>query len=166
MPLSSECFAYHADERGSPVSTRENIMLRLALVVGLLTTVGCAAPGPKGDAVTLPAIAAGKSRLVFYRPASAIAALDKPNILMDGVVVGTSESGYFTYADVPPGKHLIECKSPDANRITVQTAAGETAYVETSVKAKIDGLQFGLAQKTEAQAKPVIAKLKFRPPTS
>jgi hypothetical protein len=139
-------------------------MRRIALLVVLLATVGCASSGagPKGDAATLPAIAAGKSRLMFYRTSSAIASMDKPDILMDSVVIGKSESGCFSYADVDPGKHLIECKGGD--RISVQTAAGETAYIETSVKATINNFQTSVEQKPEAEAKQKIAKLKFKPP--
>ena len=139
-------------------------MRRIALLVVLLATVGCASSGPKGDAVTLPAIAAGKSRLVFYRTSSAIASMDKPDILMDSVVIGKSESGCFSYADVEPGKHLVECKGGEANGISVQTAAGETAYIETSIKATINHFQINVEQKPEAEAKQKIAKLKFKPP--
>ena len=141
-------------------------MLRFALLSALLATVGCTASGPKGDAVTLPAIAAGKSRLVFYRTSSAIASLEKPNILKDGAVIGKSESGCFSYADVEPGKHLIECKGGEANGISVQTAAGETAYIETSIKATIHHFQVNVEQKPEPEAKKKIGKLTFRPPAN
>ena len=93
-----------------------------------------------------------------------IGSLDKPNLLMDGVVIGKSESGYYSYADVEPGKHLIEPKGGD--RISVQAAAGTTTYVETSVKAGINDFQFNVEQKPEAEAQKKIAKLKLRPPVA
>jgi len=138
-------------------------MLRSALLVALLASVGCAS-GPKGSDLTLPAVQAGKSRIVFYRTSSPVASLEKPNVLMDGVVIGKSESGRFSYADVAPGTHLIECKGGDMNRISVQTAAGQTAYVETSYKAAIGSFQVNVEQKPEAEAKQKIAKLTFQPP--
>jgi hypothetical protein len=153
-------------------------MLRFALLAVLLASVGCssggasssstggggAGAGAAAGAGALPAVEAGKARLVFYRSGSMIASLDKPNILMDGVVIGKSESGYYSYADVEPGKHLIECKSGD--RISVPVAAGQTAYLETSVKAGINDFQFNVEQKPEAEAQKKIAKLKFRPPAA
>jgi hypothetical protein len=147
-----------------PSSIREHIMLRFALLVALLASVGCAS-GPKGEAAAaLPALAADKARIVFYRTASPIASLDQPNVLMDGVVIGKSDPGYFSYADVAPGTHLIECKGADANRISVQTPPGTTAYIETSVTAGINNFNVNVEQKPEAEAKKKIAGLSFRPP--
>ena len=115
-------------------------MLRFALICALLAwSIGCAS-GPKGDSVTLPALAAGKSRIVFYRTSNPIGALDQPNVTSDGFVIGKSEPGYFSYADVAPGTHVIECKAGDAggvNRINVQAAPDTTTYIETSVKTVI-----------------------------
>ncbi len=93
-----------------------------------------------------------------------IGSLDKPNLLMDGVVIGRSEPGYYSYADIEPGKHLIESKGGD--RIRVQAAAGTTSYLETSVKAGINDFPFNVEQKPEAEAQQKIAKLKFRPPAA
>ena len=144
-------------------------MLRFALLFALLaSTIGCAS-GPKGNTVTLPALQAGKSRIVFYRTSSAIGSLDQPNVMSDGFVIGKSEPGYFSYADVAPGAHVIECKAGDAggvNRISVQTAAGTTTYIETSVKAAINNFKINVEQKPEPEAKQKIAGLKFRPPTN
>jgi len=145
------------------VSFQEHIMLRLALLVTLFATIGCAS-GPKGDTVTLPAIEAGRSRIVFYRMANPMASLDQPNMLMDGVVIGKSEAGCFSYADVTPGAHTIECKGGDVNRISMQTAAGVATYIETSVQPTLNNFQFNLAQKPEPEAKQKIAGLSFRPP--
>ena len=139
-------------------------MWRFAWLVALLASVGCAS-GPKGEAAAgLPPLAAGKARIVFYRTASPIASLDQPNVLMDGVVIGKSEPGYFSYADVAPGAHTIECKAEDANRTSVQTPPGTTAYIETSVKAGINNFSVNVVQKPEAEAKQKIAGLSFRPP--
>ena len=150
------------------------MMPRFALLVVLLALVGCSSGASSstadgdaaaaGGAGTLPAVEAGKARLVFYRSGSMIASLDKPNILMDGIVIGKSESGYYSYADVAPGTHLIECKGGD--RISVQAASGATTYLETSVKAGINDFQFNVEQKPEPEAQKKIAKLKFRPPAA
>jgi hypothetical protein len=110
----------------------------------------------------MPAVEPGKARLVFYRSGSAIGALDQPSILMDGLTIGKSESGYYSYADVAPGKHVVELKGGD--RIAVEAAAGSTAYLETSVKAGINDFKFNAVQKPEAEATQKIAKLKFRAP--
>ena len=146
-----------------PTFIKEHIMPRLALLVVLLSTIGCAS-GPKGNAVAIPAVEASKSRIVIYRMPNPIASLDQPNILMDGVVVGKSETGCFTYADVTPGTHLVECTGGAVNRISVQTTPGMTAYVETTVNATIDNFQFTLAQKPEAEGKSKTAGLTFRAP--
>jgi len=138
-------------------------VLRFALLFALLASVGCAS-GPKGNTVALPAPAGGKSRIVFYRTASPIASMDQPNVLMDGNVIGKSEPGYFSYVDVAPGTHMIECKGGDANRISVQTPPGTTAYVETSVTAGINNFSVNVQQKPEPEAKQKIAGLSFRPP--
>ena len=116
-------------------------MLRFSLLFALLASsslIGCASPEPKGNAVTMPAVASGKARIVFYRTSSPIGALDQPNLTSDGFVIGKSEPGYFSYADLSPGAHVIECKAgSDAgggvNRISVQTPANTTTYLETSV---------------------------------
>ena len=63
-----------------------------------------------------------------------------------------------------PGTHLIGAGG-DANRISVQTAPGTTAYIETSIDA-IHNWQVNVEQKPEAEAKKKIAKLSFRAPAN
>jgi len=151
-------------------------LLALTVTTTMMLTTGCASSGSKGDAAgaaaassALPAVPADKSRIVFYRPSSAIGSLDKPNVFADGYVVGKSESGTYSYADIAPGQHAIECKggggdTADANRISVQTTAGATTYLETSVKPGINNYKVNVQQKPESEATAKIAKLKFRPP--
>ena len=155
-------------------------MPRISLLLALLASslIGCAS-GSKGDSASagaggagaLPPVPAGQSRIVFYRTSSAIGSLDKPNVFSNGFVIGKSESGAYSYADVAPGAHAIECKggggdTADANRISVQTTAGATTYLETAVKPGINSYKVSVQEKSESEAKPKLAKLKLRPPST
>jgi len=148
-------------------------------LLALSSLIGCAS-GSKGDAASggaggagagLPPVPAGQSRIVFYRTSSAIGSLDKPSVFSNGFVIGKSESGTYSYADVAPGAHAIECKggggdTADANRISVQTTAGATTYIETSVKPGINSYKVSVQEKSESEAKPKLAKLKLHPPST
>ena len=129
---------------------------RIAVLSALFFSVGCAS-GQKAQDVTLPELEAGKSRIIFYRVAGPFRTNEQPEIVMDRrLLIGKSEPGYFSYVDVRPGMHAIECKAVETYLLGLYVAPGATAYVETSATLA--------TVKNEPEARPKMRTLCFRPP--
>jgi hypothetical protein len=104
----------------------------LMLVAGLC---GCAASGPKHEEIrdSIPAIAPGNGRIFFYRDSSAFGAAMRPEIRLNGEVVGRSAPGGFFYVDRAPGTYEIATATEVERILSFTLEAGETRYVRTSV---------------------------------
>ena len=84
-------------------SVLKTILIGLAAVLA-----GCAATGPKFSEVgaSLPPLAAGQARVFIYRD-SIIGAALKPDVRIDGQVIGPMQPNSFIFADVPAGHALV-----------------------------------------------------------
>lgn len=85
----------------------------------------------------MPAVAADKGRIYFYREPAWLGNLITPDILLGRDVVGTSNPGAFFYVDRDPGKYTVFCGQGEHNVADIELAAGQEIYVRTSVEGGI-----------------------------
>ncbi|HTL67616.1 MAG TPA: DUF2846 domain-containing protein [Lacunisphaera sp.] len=104
--------------------------------IGLALLQGCAS-GPASSEVkgTVPALAAGKGRIYFYR--TSMTALDaQPVVKFDGQEVGKAAAGGFFYVDAPAGDHKIVTGTAPDQQLTIQVEPGQTRYVRLLITLK------------------------------
>jgi hypothetical protein len=111
-----------------------HVIRALALSVVVLMT-GCAAVGPKHAeiATSIPAVEAGKGRIMFYRPNTVLGAAITADIRLNGNVVGRSERGSFFWVDQAPCDCIVATSTEVERQLTFKLGAGETRFVKTSV---------------------------------
>jgi hypothetical protein len=110
------------------------LLSRFVLITGAaLLAAGCAS-GPKFSEIasSIPTLKAGEGRIYFYRT-SMLGAAIQPTINLNGVAVGTSQSGGFFFVDRSPGNYEIVMASEVERKVTFVLAAGEQKYIRTSV---------------------------------
>jgi hypothetical protein len=95
-----------------------------AIVLCLLQ--GCAATGLKGFemATALNTVPPGYGRIVFYRSSSVVGAAVKPNIRVDGQVVGESRPGGFFFVDASPDKHMASVSTEATTDLEINVVSG------------------------------------------
>lgn len=110
-------------------------MIKLAAVACAIGLTGCAATGPKfAEAETsIPKMSADQGRVYFYRNASFVGGGMQPAIKLDGVEVGSSQSGGYFYVDAKPGAHEALTSTETTNKLSFVLDKGEIKYVRTSV---------------------------------
>jgi uncharacterized protein DUF2846 len=110
------------------MSTR-TVFLLLAAVLA-----GCAASGPKYSEVkdSIPALHPEQGRIVFYRN-SAVGFAVKPDIQLNGNVVGEMLPLGFFYVDRAPGVHVATARTEVEASVQIPLAANETRYVRGGI---------------------------------
>lgn len=105
-----------------------------ALLALVLALAGCAASGPKYAEVeaSMPSLRAGQGRIVFFRTSGAGPAV-RPDIRLNGEVVGTSEPGSFFFVDRPAGRYTASARTEVESSVEVLVRDGEVSYVESSI---------------------------------
>ena len=103
-------------------------------VVVALSLAGCAS-GPTFSTIqsTLPALAAEKGRVYFYRESSPVGAAIQPSIMMDGKAVGDSVPGGVFFVDAAPGNHEVATSTEVERKLTFTLGAGQVRYVRTNI---------------------------------
>jgi len=106
----------------------------IALVM-LAMILGACASGPKYSQVnsTLPAAAADKGRVYFYRSGSPFGAAIQPAVMLNGVKVGDSQPGGFFYVDRSPGNYEVALATEVERKLTFTLDQGQKRYVRMSV---------------------------------
>lgn len=113
------------------------IKMPSGFIVALLAAflAGCAATGTKMMDMqdSIPALAADKGRVYFYRTSSILGAGVTADIRLNSEVVGRSTRGSFFYVDRAPGSYEAAASTEAENRWKFELKAGETVYIKTSV---------------------------------
>lgn len=106
---------------------------RFLLVAGPALLAGCAS-GPKMAEMRsiIPPVPAGMGRIYVYRPSSFGFGL-KPDVMLNGQRVATSEALGFFFIDRPPGTYEVSTSTEVERKASFALAVGETKYVRTSV---------------------------------
>jgi hypothetical protein len=101
----------------------------LSLFVCVVALSACATSGATyqemHDSASAPALAPGTGRIYFYRPSQFGAAI-RPDVSLDGSVVGTAISHGFFYVDSLPGTHEVVLNSEvtDKTQVRIESAMG------------------------------------------
>jgi len=125
----------------TPVSQQQSGMralwlpTRTVLTVLLLAAalVGCAS-GPKYSTLksSIPELSPEQGRIYVYRP-SVLGAAFRPNVLLNGTVVGEMVSRGFFFVDRAPGSYLVSAKTETEATLQLALQANQTQYVKASV---------------------------------
>ncbi len=101
-----------------------------ALIAVSVCLVSCAS-GPSFQEATasLPPIPKGQGRVFVYRT-SGLGAAVRPDVKIDGQVVGTSVARGFFHSDQPPGKHEVSIQTEWNHKNSVTVEAGKPAFVQ------------------------------------
>ena len=103
-----------------------------AFVAGALLLSGCAS-GPKFQDTSFAEPELEQSRIFFYRPSSFSYAI-KPEISIDGVVVGKSEAKGFFFVDVDEGTYTINTHNKDKYSVSVSTFNEKVVYIKVKMR--------------------------------
>jgi len=107
-----------------------------------LTLLGCKATGADFKPT---AVSGGKGVIYVYRADTSPLGSEAPTVSLDGKGIGSlKEAGYLS-AVVPPGKHVVEVRTPlvqwfGGRKATVNVAAGSKHYF--LVQAKFDSAYY------------------------
>lgn len=116
---------------------------------------GCAATGIKGGEMQseLDAVGPNQGRIFFYRSSSMVGAAIRPNISLNGAVVGESQPGGFFYVDVEPGIHQATARTEVLATLMIPIKAGERRYVRSSIHfgVLIGRVELALMDATQAE---------------
>lgn len=112
-------------------------MMRRPLQIVLLATAalaGCAS-GPRYTEVrpTMPALAEGKGRILFYRTSNVFGAGIQPDVKLNGQVVGTAKPGGFFYMDMPADSYEVVLSTEVNKKLTFVLDSSEEKCVRLSV---------------------------------
>jgi hypothetical protein len=101
------------------------ILLLSALVLG-----GCGATGPKYSEIrnSIPQLNPEHGRIYFYR-SSYVGGLVKPDIQLNGTVVGEMTPGGFFFVDRSPGTHTATASTEAEARLPFPLEANQTQYI-------------------------------------
>ena len=115
------------------MTTRDNTAVLLGLVLILSVVLGGCATGQSFSEMksSIPNLSPGVGRIYFYRT-SMYGAAYRPEIQLNGTVVGTAVSKGFFFVDKEPGSYRVGVGAQgDALNLTL--SAGQTLYVRTSI---------------------------------
>lgn len=107
---------------------------RLAILAVAALLAACVT-GPRLAEIQsqIPALEPGQGRLYFYRADTYLGGGIRPNILVNGQIVGSSAPGGFFFVDVPPGPVEVLCSTEVERKLSLVLDAGQTRYVRTVV---------------------------------
>jgi hypothetical protein len=124
-----------------PVSQHQGGMRRRwsqarTILYGLLlaaTLSGCAS-GPKfsGFKNSIPELNPEQGRIYVYRP-SILGAAFRPDILLNGTVIGEMVSRGFFFVDRVPGSYIVSAKTETEASLQITLRANQTQYVKASM---------------------------------
>jgi hypothetical protein len=110
-------------------------VLRLCSAAALVALLTACASGPKMAEVRsdIPALAADKGRIYFYRSSNPFAAAIQPSIVLNGAVVGDSQPGGFFFVDRAPGSVEVAMSTEVEKKLSFTLERGDVRYVRSGV---------------------------------
>jgi len=108
----------------------------------------------KATIASLPAIPAGKARLIVYR-SSYMGFAIQPKVFVDGQETGRCKPGTTIAANLTPGEHTIASTTEVKRTLSVNLIAGKTTYVSCRTKM---GIAVGRAKFEQVSPAKAIAK--------
>lgn len=104
------------------------------VLTALVLLVGCATSGPKFSELspTISNMPLDTGRLYIYRPSSVGAAI-RPDVKLNGEVIGEAISWGFFYVDVKPGSYEILTSTEVDRKLSLLLNKGQTRYVRLNI---------------------------------
>jgi hypothetical protein len=150
-------------------------LIAAALVIGFLTVLpansqetqanpSAQAPAEAAKPSATPAQPEGDkakdSTIIFFRESHLNGSALKPSIYLDGKELERMANGRWFSVHVDPGKHQLQSSAKNEPATVIETAAGQTTYVQLVI---LQGTWRGggrLLQVDAGDAQKVVAKLK------
>ena len=110
--------------------------LMLSACVG--ATPPASGPAPE-EVLGMPAPENGQARIVFYRPWGSLFPALTPAVVVNGRKVGVSVAGDLFLREAHPGRYEVFLSNDRDKALILTVAAGEVAYVRTSVAFGLTG---------------------------
>jgi hypothetical protein len=110
--------------------------LRLAAIACLTILLGaCAATGPRFAEVeaSLPQLRPGEGRIFIFRENTAVGAGVRPDVRLNGEVIGTPQPGSFFFVDRPAGRYTASARTEAESTVEFEVGNGESAYVSLKI---------------------------------
>lgn len=104
----------------------------LVPVFALLLTACASGPKYAEVASGFEALDPAEGRIYIYRPSSFGAAV-RPNVKLNGEVVGEAISHGFFFVDRPPGEYTIVTSTEVDRSLSLTLEAGQTRYVRLGI---------------------------------
>lgn len=138
-------------------------LLKMAVAATALALVSGCATGPKHDEIasSMPTLKAGQGRIYFFRTNSMVGGALRPDIRLDGEVVGQSRPGGFFYVDRPAGSHLASASTETDKTVSFTLQPGETKYIRSSVSMGLLVGRVVLEPETPEKAKAELGALSY-----
>ena len=106
---------------------------KLAAAAACAALMSSSATGVEHQGVwTIPALKPNLGRIYFLRSSVMQGAAIKPEIRLNGLLVGVSKPGGFFYIDRAPGSYRASATADVETTLSFTLAAGETKYIRTS----------------------------------
>ena len=104
------------------------------ILTSLIIFGGCATSGPKFTelAPTISNISPDTGRIYIYRPSSLGAAI-RPNVKLNGEVIGEAISWGFFYVDRKPGNYEIMTSTEVDRKVSLILNEGQSRYVRLNI---------------------------------
>jgi len=104
-----------------------------AAIVALL--LAACASGPKYTEVqsAIPALAADRGRIYFYRSGNIFGSGIQPTVMLGGEKVGDAVPGGFFFIDRKPGNYEVLLSTEVERKLTFTLVGGQEQYVRMSV---------------------------------
>ena len=130
-------------------------MPRHCLAAAALLATGCAgAPARQAAAPALEAASADSGRIVAYRRCDALGlSAIRPELAVNATERGPAAPSTYRVLLVAPGTHRLVVRGSPVAPVSVDVAAGQTAYVEAFVSTGIDLREGGLRLASVEQAR-------------
>jgi hypothetical protein len=140
----------------------------LLTVACLPLLAGCMASGVKHAEMkaSMQALKEDQGRIYFYRNSSIFGAAIRPDIKLNGAVVGTSKPGGFFFVDRPAGEYSANASTEVERNVSFALANGETKYVRSSVSMGLLAGRVNFELVNAAEAEGELGSLSYTGPAS
>ena len=117
---------------------KSSLVIIILAIFNTLGITGCATVGPTYSTMKkdIASLSNEKGRIVFYRPSGIYGYAVRPEIFLDGELVGVSKPGTIFHVDVDSGKHQVTIPVvlyPGETKFEVEISKNETLYIKNSM---------------------------------
>jgi hypothetical protein len=95
----------------------------------------CAATGPMFSDVqaSFPPLRANEGRIFIFRANTLVGAAVRPEVRLNGTVVGSPQPGSFLFVDRPAGRYTASARTESESQVSFEIAGGQNAYISLQI---------------------------------